>query len=217
MDDLKQNACNDGELEGLMKKVKAFIDDIGIEIGLDKCAKATFKRGKLESTDNLALDDEAVIKESEREGTYNNLGVNEGDGIQHFTMKDKIRKECLRRVRLLIKTGLNSQNKITPINSLPVPVVTYSLNVVNWNLSELRKLVTKIRKQFTCHRLHPPKSDIDRLYVPRNKGGRGMIQLELSYKTTPIVLAEYLDNSGDWKLHLVNALEKITFSSPRVS
>ena len=153
------------------------------------------------------LDDESVIKELEQEGTYKYLGVKEGDGIQHSKMKGKIRKECLRRLRLILTTELNSKNKITAINSLAVPVVVYSFNIVSWNLSELRKLDAKIRKRFTCHRMHHPKSDVDRLYVPRNQRDRGMIQLEMSYKTTAIGLAEYLDNSDDWMLQLVNLHE----------
>ena len=46
-------AKNDYELEGLLKTVKAFSDDIGITFGLDKCAKATFIRGKLKSTSSI--------------------------------------------------------------------------------------------------------------------------------------------------------------------
>ena len=207
MDDLKLCACSGYELEGLLKTVNALSDDIGMEFGLDKCANAIFKCGNLESADNVVLDDETVIKELEKEGTYKYLGVNEGDGKQHSKMKGKIRKECLRRVGLILKTELNSKNKITAIDSLAIPVVIYSFNIVNWNLSELRKLDAKIRKRFTCHRMHHPKSGDDRLYVPRNKGGRGMIQLEVSYKTTTIGLAEYLGNSDDWTLQLVNLHE----------
>ena len=94
-------------------------------------------------------------------------------------------------------------------------MVVYSFNIVNWNLSELRKLDAKIRKRFTCHRMHHPKSDVDCLYVPRNQGGRGMIQFEMSCKTTTIGLAEYLENSDDWMLQLVNLYDntkKVTFS-----
>ena len=207
MDDLKLYACSDYEVEGLLKTVKAFSDDIGMEFGLNKCAKTTFKHGKLESADNVVLDDESVINELKQEGTYKYLGVNEGDGIQHSKMKGKIRKECLRWAGLILKTELNSKNKITAINSLAVPVVIYSFNIVNWNPSELRKLDTKIRKRFTCHRMIHPKSDVDRIYVPRNQGGRGMIQFEISYKTTTIGLAEYLDNSDDWMLQRANPHE----------
>ena len=45
MDDLKLYT-NDSELEGLLRIVKGFRDDIGLEFKSSKCAKATFKRGK---------------------------------------------------------------------------------------------------------------------------------------------------------------------------
>ena len=70
MDDLKLFASNDNELEGLLKTMKAFSDDIGMEFGLRKCAKATFKKGKLEQIKNVVLDDDSVIKELDQEGTY---------------------------------------------------------------------------------------------------------------------------------------------------
>ena len=30
--------------------------------------------------------------------------------------------------------------------------------------------------------MHHPKADVDRLYIPKNEGRRGMTQLEFSYK-----------------------------------
>ena len=42
------------------------------------------------------------------------------------------------------------------------------------------------------YKMHHPKSDEDRLYLPRTEGGRGLIKLELSYKTTTIALDKYL-------------------------
>ena len=53
MDDLKLYAKNDGDLEGLLHTVKMFSDDINMQFGLDKCAKATFKRGKLAETSSI--------------------------------------------------------------------------------------------------------------------------------------------------------------------
>ena len=47
MDDLKLYGKNDRELDELLCTVKKFSDDIGMEFGLDKCAKATFIRGRL--------------------------------------------------------------------------------------------------------------------------------------------------------------------------
>ena len=43
VDDLKLYGTNDNQLNGLISTVKKVSDDIWMEFGLDKCAKATFK------------------------------------------------------------------------------------------------------------------------------------------------------------------------------
>ena len=82
----------DYELEGLLRTVKTFSDDIGMTFGLDKYAKATFIRGKLKSTSSIVLDIDTKIKELDQEETYKYLGIEECDGIQHGKKKEKIRK-----------------------------------------------------------------------------------------------------------------------------
>ena len=52
MDDLKLYSKNEQEQFGELKIVKQFSDDIGMEFGLEKCAKASFQKGKLASTGN---------------------------------------------------------------------------------------------------------------------------------------------------------------------
>lgn len=42
LEDLKLFAKDDNELKGLLNIVKYFSDDIGMDFGLDKCAKVTF-------------------------------------------------------------------------------------------------------------------------------------------------------------------------------
>ena len=46
--------------------------------------------------------------------------------------------------------------------------------------------------------MHHPKADVDRLYIPRKAGGRGLVQLEITYKTTTIGLNTYLNNKDDY-------------------
>ena len=79
-------------------------------------------------------------------------------------------KECYRRARAILKTELNTANRIEAINTLAMPVVQYSFNVINWNLKDLRRLGTKIRKMLTCYKMHHPKADKDRLYLSRTEG-----------------------------------------------
>ena len=51
--------------------------------------------------------------------------------------------------------------------------------------------------------MHHPKSDVDRLYLPRTEGGRGLIQLELSYKSTTVGRDKYLQETQDTLLGFV--------------
>ena len=169
MDDLKLYAKDDCGLEGLLRVVKGFSDNIGMEFGLsNKCANATFRRGKLEKSDYIQLYEEIMIKDLEQEKAYKYFGVDESSRIQHATIKQKLKKE------------LNSKNRINAINMLAILVITYSFKIIDWNISEVRRLDVKVRKMTTTHSMHHPKANIHRLYLPRSKGVRGLTQLEFS-------------------------------------
>jgi hypothetical protein len=47
----------------------------------------------------------------------------------------------------------------------------------------------------TMYKEHHPKADIDRLYVKRKEGRRGLIQVELVYKAEITSIAEYLNTN----------------------
>ena len=105
-------------------------------------------------------------------------------------MKEKIRKEYNRRVRSILRTELNGRNKIEAINSLAVPVVQYSFGIIDWKISELKKIDTKTR--LNMQKMLHPKADVKRLYIPRKDGGRGLIDVETAFKTATIGLDHYL-------------------------
>jgi len=47
-------------------------------------------------------------------------------------------------------------------------------------------------KVLTKYKMHHPNSDIDRLYVNRRGGGRGMLEVEATYKAGMMInIAEY--------------------------
>ena len=66
MDDLKTYARNDDKQEVLLATVKTFSLDIRMEFGLEKCAKATFRKGRLTQTSSIELDINTTIKEQEQ-------------------------------------------------------------------------------------------------------------------------------------------------------
>jgi hypothetical protein len=55
------------------------------------------------------------------------------------------------------------------------------------------QLDRKTRKMLTMYKMHHPKADIDRLYVKRKEGGRGLVQVEAAYRAEIINIAEYLN------------------------
>ena len=60
--------------------------------------------------------------------------------------------------------------------------------------------------------MHHPRADIKHLYVKRENGGRGLIQLKLTYKTTTVGIKKHLDTTIHWMIpvskHTLNAKEK---------
>ena len=51
--------------------------------------------------------------------------------------------------------------------------------------------------------MHHPTGDVERLYVPKREGGRGLMQLEMNFKTTTIGVHKYSSTTNDWMLQLV--------------
>lgn len=102
----------------------------------------------------------------------------------------------------MLKSQLNASNRIDAINSLAVPVVTYSMNIINWKMEELKKLDRKTTKLLTMERMRHLRADVDRLYLPRTAGGRGLVQTETTYKTSAVGLYTYLYNKDDHVLKI---------------
>jgi hypothetical protein len=57
-----------------------------MEFGLDKCATAVFKHGKLTKSQNVSLNNQTVIRNLELDETFRYLDTEEGDGIDNSQM-----------------------------------------------------------------------------------------------------------------------------------
>ena len=177
--------------------MKNVSDDIKMEFGLDKCAKASFKRGKKVSDEEIPLNDNQVIQDLDQAETYKYLGMKEGELVQHHKMKVKIRKKYKRRIKLVLKSELNARNKIATINTLADPVILYSYGVTDWKLDEIQDLDRVTRKQLCMNWVLAKKADVDRIYLPCQEGGRSLMNLEKKYKATMIGLQTYMTNKAD--------------------
>ena len=174
--------------------MKNVSDDIKMEFGLDKCTKASFKRGKKVSAEGIPLNNNQVIEDLDQAETYKYLGMEEGEGVQHHKMKVNIRKEYKRRIKLVHKSELNARNRIAAINTLAVPVILYSYGVIDWKLDKIQDLDRMTRKPLCMNWMLAMKADVDRIYLSCQEGGRSLMNLEKEYKATMIGLQTYLTN-----------------------
>ena len=108
-------------------------------------------------------------------------------------MKDTIRKEYLRRTRKLLETKLSSRNLIKGINTWAVSLVRYSGPFLKWTRDELKQMDQRTRKLMTIHKALHPRDDVDRLYVSRKEGGRGLASIEHTVDASIQRLEDYIE------------------------
>ena len=174
-----------------------------MEFGLDKCANASFKRGKKVSDEGIPLNDNQVTQDLDQAETYKYLVMEEGEGVQHHKINVKIRKEYKRRIRLVLKLEPNARNKIAAINTLEVPVILYSFEVIDWKLDEIQDLDRMTKKQLCMNWILARKADVDRIYLTGQEGGRSLMNLKKEYKATVVGLLTYMTNKDDVQIPAV--------------
>ena len=131
-------------------------------------------------------------------------------------MKEKITKEYKRRQRLILKSKLNGRNKVTATNTWAVAILRYGAGIIQWEASEPKDLDRNSRKTMTMYGGLHQKSDVDRLYVKRKEGGRGLISVERCIREEENSLGFYVANSEEnlirWVLtaETINTRETIT-------
>ena len=96
----------------------------------------------------------------------------------HSGMKLSISREYLRRIKKILKSKPNGGNVVSAINTRAVSLIRYGAGIINWSKEELRTLDRKTTKLQTIYKSLHSQGHVDRLYVKRSKGGRGLISVE---------------------------------------
>jgi hypothetical protein len=213
MDGLKLLSCSEEELENEINIVKAICKDINMNFGFKKCAKICLKKVRVQRKTYTKSTFEKDTKELDSRKTYKYLGIEDSHDIQHKNEKEKLTKEYLRRLTLVLDTELNAKNKIQATGALALQVLRHSFGIINWHHKELQKLDRKTRKLLTIHGQHHPKADVDCLYVSRKYGGRGLMQLEEAYKMEITKRMEYVDSTKDPLTQIVRTHQNNTKSA----
>jgi len=99
--------------------------------------------------------------------------------------------------------------KFKQLDDGAVPVLRYSFGIVNLHQEELQKLDRKTRKLLTIH----PKADVDRLYIHRKQGGRGLMQLYAAHAVEITKLVQYIERKEDPLIQVVRTHQHSTDSA----
>ena len=109
-----------------------------------------------------------------------------GDLMNNINQKPK-RKAWTREDNQLF-----SWNLIKGINTRSVPLVRYSGPFLKWSRDEHKQMDQRTRKLMTMHKALHPRDDVDRLYVSRKEGGRGLASIEDSVDASIQRLEDYI-------------------------
>ena len=133
------------------------------------------------------------------------MGILQADTIKSNAAKEKVRREYLHRTRLVLKSQLNAGNTVKAINSWAVPVIRYTGGVVEWTVAELQEIDRKTRKLMTIHRAFNMNGDVDRLYVKRKDGGKGLLQIEQVIREEECAVSDYIkETQSDWLMKVAS-------------
>ena len=90
------------------------------------------------------------------------------DDFKDESVKDRLSKAYVRRVKKVIRSKLNGGNMVRVINSWAVSLLRYSGGVVRWTKVELMNLDRKTRKLLIIQDALHARADGSRLYLMRS-------------------------------------------------
>jgi hypothetical protein len=192
VDDLKLYAKSEDEMKGMIRIVEMFSKDIGMAFGINKCKWCKVQKGTVVQADSIQTEFGEIQALEEQGECYKYLGILEREGVAKAKMKDLVKGEYKRRVRCLLRSALNSKNLCLGINTYAVSVVRYSAAILDWTQEEIDKLDRSTRKWMALHGAMNLNSDTDRLYVPRRRGGKGLMSIKDTMKKENHLVSSYL-------------------------
>jgi len=196
MDDLKVYAANASALGAALETVDEVSQAVGMKLGLRKCAVAHIKGGKLVNGEDFLLDEERKIEQVARGGTYKYLGIEQLFKPDHKAVRERLTKTYAKRLHRIWSSGLNSKHKVNATNTWAVSVFRYFFTQVKWSekaLKELDILTRRIMRRYKCHHR---SASVERLYIRRISGGRGLSNIWQIYEKEVVASELYLVNTA---------------------
>ena len=214
MDDVKVFAKDSKQLGELLGVVDRVSESIGMKLGLRKCAVAHIERGKLVKGEDYELDQERKIERVPSEGTYKYLGIAQVFQPDHKSIRDRLTRLYAKRLHQIWSSALSSKHKVHATNTWAVALFRYFFCQVKWPEGELDKLDRLTRRVLRRHKAHHAGASLERLYLNRASGGRGLVNLRHAWEREVVSGTLYLAHAarGDELLRAVVGHQSYYFS-----
>ena len=178
-----------------MKEVTVVMKSIGLSLGMDKCAILAVERGKVKPTEDIVLSEDQIIEALEDNKLYTYLGMAKREDCVDSLIKETVKKEFIQRTKTVWKSLLSAKNKVRAYNSVCVGLLTYCFGLIKWTKSELENLDKDVRKIMTMNEGFSKHSDVDRLFLQRKNGGRGLVCIKDFYDRMCVSTVGYIMKS----------------------
>jgi hypothetical protein len=206
MDDIKLYAPSQTQMKSLIKITETISKDTCMEFGIQKCKMLHIWRGKWKNEESTETLNNEIIDNMAQEETYKYLGFRQNTKLDHKAIKTQLTKQYETRLKQILTSKLNSKNTYKAINTYAVPLLTYSFGVIRWTDTDLDGLNRLTRTTMTKYKNHHPKACTERLYLPRDLGGRGMIDIKAIHTKQITTLTQYFYSKTSSPMH--NAIIK---------
>ena len=118
-------------------------------------------------------------------------------------------------MRKTLETKLNGKNVIKAINTWAVALLRYSAAFLQWTRLEKEELDRRTRKLLTMHKGLHPRSNVDRVYIPRSEGGRGLQSVEDIIELAILGLQRYVQDSDERLIAAARGNEQKEFETEK--
>lgn len=153
----------------------------------------------------LQLEDD-LIPEVGKEG-YKYLGIDQHLEPKSDALSNQVSEEYLKRVRVVWGSPLNIP-EVNLHNTWAIGVMRYYCGAADWPETWIKSLDRKIRGILASCGVHNRQASVRRLYLPRDKGGRGLISARHVWEQKTVSLALYARSLDDLQVQGALQLHK---------
>ncbi len=191
MDDLKVYASSEGSLRRTLRKVVRVSTAMGMQLNIKKCATASMVGGVPMHTGLLKISGE-IFPRADQEDPYKYLGILQVLQPLARDTQERLRKTYCERLNTIWKSSLSARKKVTLTNSYASSVFRYYFAFLPWSKTILQKLDRFARRAMVTNKCHHEVAAIQRVHLPRAKGGRGVTSVVSIWEQEVVSTALYL-------------------------